>query len=63
MTVAFLPKFTTMIFANIGELNCTLPVRLLNIYPDLRVSTEIKILAFSQLFNANRKKPKVSLRI
>lgn len=46
MIVVFLPKVPAMFFANIGELKCTLPVRLLNIYPDLRVPTEIKILTF-----------------
>lgn len=57
MIVFFLLKFPAMFFANTVELKCILPIRLLNIYPDLKVSTEIKILRF-QLFSVNKKKPK-----
>ena len=47
MMVVFPLKFPAMFFENIIKLKCTLPVRLLNICPDLRVSTEVKILRFS----------------
>lgn len=47
MMVVFLLKFSAMFFANIVELKCTLPVRWLNICPDLRESTEVKILRVS----------------
>lgn len=47
MIVVLLLKFSAVFFANIVELKCTLPVRWLNICPDLRVSTKVKILRFS----------------
>lgn len=58
--VVFPLTFPAMVFANIVELKRTLPVRLLNICPDLRVSTEVKILRFS-VIQCQQKKPKVSL--
>lgn len=47
MIVFFLLKFPGMFFANTVELKYILPIRLLNIYPDLRVSTEIKNINIS----------------
>lgn len=44
MIVVLLLKFSAVFFANIAELKCTLPVRWLNICPDLRVSTKVDII-------------------